>query len=225
MRITEMYDLGKTIAAPLFEGKEYPWEILPLIGDYILELGRTLPDDEYDLHGDDVWISKSASVSPTASISGPAIICAGAEIRHCAFIRGRAIVGENVVVGNSTELKNVILFNNVQVPHYNYVGDSILGYRAHMGAGSICSNVKSDKSIISVNASMYGNGKMGSVNTGLKKMGAALADNVEVGCNSVLNPGTVVGRGTNIYPLSRVRGYVPGDSIYKDADNIVMKQG
>lgn len=223
MKIKEMYDLGKTIAAPLFEGKEYPWEVLPLIGDYIVELGKTLSADEYELQGDDVWISKSAVVAPTASINGPTIICAGAEIRHGAFIRGRAIVGENVVVGNSTELKNVILFNNVQVPHYNYVGDSILGYRAHMGAGSICSNVKSDKSVISVNTSMYGDGTLGNISTGLKKMGAALADNVEVGCNSVLNPGTVVGRNTNIYPLSRVRGYVPENTIYKDAENIVLK--
>ncbi len=223
MKINEMYDLSKTIAAPLFENKEYPWEVLPLIGDYIIELGKTLSLDEYDLQGEDVWISKSAVVAPTASISGPAVICAGAEIRHGAFIRGRAIVGENVVVGNSTELKNVILFNNVQVPHYNYVGDSILGYRAHMGAGSICSNVKSDKSVISVNTSMYGNGTLGNISTGLKKMGAALADHVEVGCNSVLNPGTVVGRNTNIYPLSRVRGYVPGNSIFKDPENIVLK--
>jgi len=224
VKICELYDLEKTIAKKLFEGKTYPWEVLPEIGEFITELGGTLSEEEYDKVGDDVWISKTAKVSPTASITGPAIIGHGAEIRHCAFIRGKAIVGEGAVVGNSTELKNVVLFDKVQVPHYNYVGDSILGYKAHMGAGSITSNVKSDKTLVKINTSMYEGGKMGKIDTGLRKMGAALGDNVEVGCNSVLNPGTVVGRNTNIYPLSSVRGYVPANSIFKDSDNIVMKQ-
>jgi len=224
MKINELYDLEKTIAKELFEGKTYPWEVLPEIGDFILELGKSLSLEEYEKIGEDIWISRTAKVAPTASITGPAIICHEAEIRHCAFIRGKAIVGAGAVVGNSTELKNVVLFEKVQVPHYNYVGDSILGYKAHMGAGSITSNVKSDKTPVKINTSMYGNGKMGKIDTGLRKMGAALGDNVEVGCNSVLNPGTVVGRNTNIYPLSSVRGYVPANSIFKDADNIVIKQ-
>jgi len=216
--IKNMLDLNKTIAADVFEGHEYPWEILPLIKDYILELGKTLPADEFDKRGEDIWIHKTAKVFDSAYIAGPCIIDEGAEIRQCAFIRGNAIVGKNAVVGNSTELKNVILFNNVQVPHYNYVGDSILGYKAHMGAGSITSNVKSDKTLVVVKS---GENK---IETGLKKFGAILGDNVEVGCNSVLNPGSVVGRGTNIYPLSSVRGCVPGNSIHKSADNIVSKQ-
>jgi acetyltransferase len=224
MKIAEMYDLSKTIAAPLFEGKTYPWEVLPHIEEFILELGKTLSENDYDKRGDNIWIARTAKVADTASITGPAIICDGAEIRHCAFIRGKAIVGAGAVVGNSTELKNVVLFDKVQVPHYNYVGDSILGYKAHMGAGSITSNVKSDKTLVTINASMYGNGSLGKIETGLKKMGAALGDNVEVGCNSVLNPGTVVGAGTNIYPLSSVRGYVPANSIYKNEENIVIKQ-
>lgn len=224
MKIAEMYDLSKTIAAPLFEGKTYPWEVLSHIEEFILELGKTLSENDYDKRGDNIWIARTAKVADTASITGPAIICDGAEIRHCAFIRGKAIVGAGAVVGNSTELKNVVLFDKVQVPHYNYVGDSILGYKAHMGAGSITSNVKSDKTLVTVNASMYGNGSLGKIETGLKKMGAALGDNVEVGCNSVLNPGTVVGAGTNIYPLSSVRGYVPANSIYKNEENIVIKQ-
>ena len=220
MKIAEMYDLSKTIAAPLFEGKTYPWEVLSHIEEFILELGKTLSENDYDKRGDNIWIARTAKVADTASITGPAIICDGAEIRHCAFIRGKAIVGAGAVVGNSTELKNVVLFDKVQVPHYNYVGDSILGYKAHMGAGSITSNVKSDKTLVTINASMYGNGSLGKIETGLKKMGAALGDNVEVGCNSVLNPGTVVGAGTNIYPLSSVRGYVPANSIYKNEENI-----
>ena len=224
MKIAEMYDLSKTIAAPLFEGKTYPWEVLSHIEEFILELGKTLSENDYDKRGDNIWIARTAKVADTASITGPAIICDGAEIRHCAFIRGKAIVGAGAVVGNSTELKNVVLFDKVQVPHYNYVGDSILGYKAHMGAGSITSNVKSDKTLVTINASMYGNGSLGKIETGLKKMGAALGDNVEVGCNSVLNPGTVVGAGTNIYPLSSVRGYVPANSIYKNEENIVIKQ-
>ena len=187
------------------------------IGAYIVELGGTLPADKYEKRGDKIWIAKSATVAPTASINGPCIIDEEAEIRHCAFIRGNAIVGKGAVVGNSTELKNVILFNKVQVPHYNYVGDSILGYKSHMGAGSITSNVKSDKTLVVVK-SPYGN-----IETGLKKMGAMLGDNVEVGCNSVLNPGTVIGRNANVYPTSMVRGYVEADSIYKKQGEIAKK--
>jgi NDP-sugar pyrophosphorylase family protein len=191
--------------------------VLSKIKSEILKMGAGLSPDEYDKLGEDIWIAKSAKVAPTASISGPAIICKDAEIRHCAFIRGSAIVGEGAVVGNSTELKNVILFNKVQVPHYNYVGDSILGYKAHMGAGSITSNVKSDKTLITVHA-----GEL-AFETGLKKFGAILGDHVEVGCNSVLNPGSVIGRNANVYPLSMVRGYVPEASIYKKAGEVVAK--
>ncbi len=209
------YDLTKTIAAKLFEGINYPWEVLSNIGDFIMELGSTLPTDEFEMTGNHVWVSRYAKVTPTAYINGPAIICRDAEIRHCAFIRGNAIIGEGAVVGNSTELKNVVLFDKVQVPHYNYVGDSILGYKAHMGAGSITSNVKSDKTLVTINY----NGEK--IKTGLKKIGAMLGDNVEVGCNSVLNPGTVVGRSAQIYPLSMVRGYVPADSIYKKQGEVV----
>ena len=213
----ELFDISNTIAAGIFEGACYPWEVLKKIGSFIEELGKELPLSEYDCVNGNVWIAKTATVAPTASITGPAIIGKGAEIRHCAFIRGNAIVGENAVVGNSTELKNVILFNNVQVPHYNYVGDSILGYKSHMGAGSITSNVKSDKSLVTVN---YKNMK---IETGLKKMGAILGDNVEIGCGSVLNPGTVIGAGSNVYPLSMVRGYVKAGSIYKKAGEIIEK--
>lgn len=217
MRISEMYDLTNTIAAEVFAGKTYPWEVLPCIGDFILKLGATLDPAEYDKKGDDIWIAKSAKIAPTASISGPCIIGKDAEIRQCAFIRGKAIVGEGAVVGNSTELKNVILFNKVQVPHYNYVGDSILGFKSHMGAGAVTSNVKQDKTLVTVN--YHGT----RVETGLKKFGAMLADNVEVGCNSVLNPGTVVGRYSNVYPLSMVRGFVPSKSIFKTGGVIVSK--
>ena len=209
--------MDETIAAGIFEDTEFPWEVLPKIKDFIIELGMKLSLDEYDLIGENIWIAKSAEVAPTASITGPCIIGKGTEVRHCAFIRGNAIVGENCVVGNSTELKNVLLFNNVQVPHYNYVGDSILGYKSHMGAGSITSNVKSDKTKVTL---WYGGDKIG---TGLKKMGAVLGNFVEVGCNSVLNPGTIIGSNTNIYPLSMVRGYVPGGSIYKSKGEIVQK--
>ena len=195
----------------------YPWELLPKIGAYIIELGGSLPADKYEKRGENIWIAKSAKVAPTAYMNGPCIIDEDAEIRHCAFIRGNAIVGKGAVVGNSTELKNVILFNKVQVPHYNYVGDSILGFKSHMGAGSITSNVKSDKTLVVVKSS-YGN-----IETGLKKMGAMLGDNVEVGCNSVLNPGTVIGRNSNIYPTSMVRGYVEADSIYKRQGEIAEK--
>ena len=216
--IENLLDLNETIAADLFKGKNYPWEVLPEIGDFILKLGSTLSPDEYDHPADDVWIARSARVAPTASITGPCIIGKDAEVRHCAFIRGKAIVGEGAVVGNSTELKNAVLFNKVQVPHYNYVGDSVLGYRSHMGAGSICSNVKSDKKLVVVKD---GQDK---IETGVKKFGAMLGDYVEVGCGSVLNPGTVIGRNTNVYPLSPVRGCVPADSIYKNKDEIVIKQ-
>ena len=209
--------MDETIAAGIFEGKTYPWEVLADIGAFILELGKTLSADEYDRQGEDVWIARSARVFPTAYIHGPAIIGKNAEVRHCAFIRGNAIVGEDAVVGNSTELKNVLLFNKVQVPHYNYVGDSILGFKSHMGAGSITSNVKSDKTLVTITT------EDGKVETGLKKMGAILGDEVEVGCNSVLNPGTIVGKHSNIYPLSMVRGYVPAESIYKKKGEIADK--
>ena len=217
--ISELYDLTQTIAAKIFEGKTYPWEVLPLIKDFILELGETLDPAEYEKRGENIWIAKDASIAPTASISGPCIIGKGAEIRQCAFIRGNAIVGEGAVVGNSTELKNVVLFNKVQVPHYNYVGDSILGYKSHMGAGSITSNVKSDKKLVVVKT------PEGNIETGMKKFGAMLGDHVEVGCGTILNPGSVVGPHTNIYPLSSVRGFVPGGSIYKCAGEVVeMRQ-
>ncbi len=216
-KIKNLYNLDETIARELFDGAEYPWEVLPKISAFILKLGSTLTAEEYDMVGEDVWIAKSATVASTAYIHGPAIIGKGAEVRHCAFIRGNAIVGEGAVVGNSTELKNVVLFNKVQVPHYNYVGDSVLGYKAHMGAGSITSNVKSDKKLVVVK------GRDGQIETGLKKFGAMLGDEVEVGCGSVLNPGTVIGPHSNIYPLSSVRGVVPGNSIYKKQGEIVEK--
>lgn len=216
--IKELLDLDKTIATKLFEGKTYPWEALDGIKSFILELGETLSADEYDHPEEGVWIAKDAKIFPSAYIGAPCIIDHGAEVRHCAFIRGSAIVGKNAVVGNSTELKNVVLFDNVQVPHYNYVGDSILGYKAHMGAGSITSNVKSDKTLVTVHI------PDAPIETGRKKFGAILGDNVEVGCNSVLNPGTVVGRCSNIYPVSCVRGVVPANSIYKAKDNIVAKK-
>lgn len=217
LMIKSLFDLKETIAANLFTGCNYPWEVLGNIKKEILKIGAALSSDEYNKIGEDVWIAKSAKVAQSASISGPTIIGKDAEIRHCAFIRGNAIVGEGAVVGNSTELKNVILFNRVQVPHYNYVGDSILGYKAHMGAGAITSNVKSDKSLVCVHA-----GEL-VLETGLKKFGAILGDYVEVGCNSVLNPGTVIGRNANVYPLSMVRGYVPEASIYKKEGEIVAK--
>lgn len=215
--IDRLLDLDQTIARDIFNGLDYPFEALSKIGEFIIKLSESLDKEEYIKTGENIWISKHANVCPTAFISGPAIICRDAEIRHGAFIRGNAIIGEGAVVGNSTELKNVILFNKVQVPHYNYVGDSILGYKAHMGAGSITSNVKSDKSLVSVR---IGDKKL---ETGLKKFGAILADNVEVGCNSVLNPGSIIGRGTSIYPLSSVRGFVEEGSIYKSSGNIVKK--
>lgn len=215
--IQELYNLDETIGAEIFQGKTYPWEVLPEIGAFIVKLGNTLSDEEYEKRGENIWVARDAKVAPTASVTGPCIIGKGAEVRHCAFIRGNALVGEGAVVGNSTELKNVILFNKVQVPHYNYVGDSILGYKAHMGAGSITSNVKSDKKLVIVK----GDGE--NIETGLKKFGAMLGDEVEVGCGSVLNPGTVVGSRTNIYPLSSVRGVIPSDSIFKNSKEIVKK--
>ena len=216
-RIDRLYDLRETIAAAVFEGVEYPWEVLPKIKDFIIELGNSLPEDRYEKRGENIWIAKSAKVAPTTCLNGPLIIDEDAEVRHCAFVRGSAIVGKGAVVGNSTELKNVILFNKVQVPHYNYVGDSILGYKAHMGAGSITSNVKSDKKLVVVKT------PEGNIETGMKKFGAMLGDEVEVGCGSVLNPGTVVGSHSNIYPLSSVRGFVPGHSIYKKQGEVVEK--
>ena len=215
--IGELYTLEETIAGEIFEGVTYPWEVLPRIGEFIVALGNTLPEERYEKRGDNVWIARSANVYPSACINGPAIIDEEAEVRHCAFIRGNAIVGKGAVVGNSTELKNVILFNKVQVPHYNYVGDSILGYKAHMGAGSITSNVKSDKTLVVVRA---GEDRL---ETGLKKFGAMVGDHVEVGCNSVLNPGTVIGRQANVYPTSMVRGFIPAHSIYKRQGEIAEK--
>ena len=216
--ISDLLDLEKTIAAELFEGKTYPWEVLDDIKAFILKLGPTLPADEFDNPAEGVWIAKDAKVFPSAYLGSPCIIDHCAEVRHCAFIRGSAIVGKNAVVGNSCELKNVVLFDNVQTPHYNYVGDSVLGYKAHMGAGSITSNVKSDKTLVVVHQ------PGDPIETGRKKFGAILGDNVEVGCNSVLNPGTIVGRRSSIYPTSCVRGVVPADSIYKDKDNVVIRQ-
>lgn len=217
LTVKEMYTLEETIAKDIFDGITYPWEVLPKIGEFIVKLGESLPADEYDKAGDNIWIAKSAKVFASAYINGPAIIGKNAEVRHCAFIRRNAIVGEGAVVGNSTELKNVILFNKVQVPHYNYVGDSVLGYKSHMGAGSITSNVKSDKKLVVIKT------PEGKIETGLKKFGAMLGDEVEVGCGTVLNPGSVVGSHTNIYPLSSVRGYVPGGSIYKCQGEVVEK--
>lgn len=215
--IKEMYDLKETIAAELFDGAVYPWELLPQIKDFILKLGETLDMEKFEKRGEDIWVAKSAKVAPTACLNGPLIVDEDAEIRHCAFVRGSAIVGKGAVVGNSTELKNVILFNKVQVPHYNYVGDSILGYKAHMGAGSITSNVKSDKTLVVIK-----NGEE-KIETGLKKVGAMLGDNVEVGCNSVLNPGTVIGRNSNVYPTSCVRGVVPEGVIFKNNGEVIAK--
>ena len=215
--IENLYDLKETIATELFTEAEYPWEVLPRIHDFILELGKRLPEEIYEKRGEDIWVAKSAKVAPTACLNGPLIIDEEAEIRHCAFVRGNAIVGKGAVVGNSTELKNVVLFNKVQVPHYNYVGDSVLGFQSHMGAGSITSNVKSDKTLVVVK-----NGEE-KIETGLKKMGAMLGDHVEVGCNSVLNPGTVIGRNSNVYPTSCVRGVIPAGHIFKRPGEVVKK--
>lgn len=216
--INDLYDLNETIAADLFQGATYPWELLPKIKDFIKELGSKLDPEKFEKRGEDIWVAKNAKIAPTACLNGPLIVDEEAEIRHCAFVRGSAIVGKGAVVGNSTELKNVILFNKVQVPHYNYVGDSILGYKAHMGAGSITSNVKSDKTLVVIKSAEE------NVETGIKKVGAMLGDNVEVGCNSVLNPGTVIGRCSNVYPTSCVRGVIPANSIHKNNGVVIKKQ-
>ena len=213
----ELFDLTKTIAAPLLEKTEYAWEALPNLKEFIIELGKTLPKDVYDEVSENVWIAKSAKVFASAYIDGPTIICEQAEIRHCAFIRGSAVIGRGSIVGNSCEIKNSIIFDGVQTPHYNYVGDSVLGYHSHMGAGSVTSNVKSDKTNVTV---LCGGER---VQTGLRKFGAILGDSVEVGCNSVLCPGTVIGKNSTVYPLTRVRGYVPADSIHK-GEEIVKKK-
>ena len=218
IRVDDLFDLQQTIAKDVFGGVTYPWEVLPKIKVYILELGASLGEEEYERVGEDVWIAKSAKVATSAYINGPAIIGPKTEVRHCAFIRGNAIVGEGCVVGNSTELKNVLLFNQVQVPHYNYVGDSILGYKAHMGAGSITSNVKSDKGLVVVKTATE------KIETGLKKFGAMIGDEVEIGCNAVLNPGCVIGRNSNIYPVVSVRGVVPANYIYKSLREVIEKR-
>lgn len=213
----ELLDLTHTIAASLFSGLEYPWEALSGIGGFILALGPKLDKNEFELFSDGVWVARDAAVFPSAYIYGPCIVDHGAEIRHCAFLRGNAVIGKGCVVGNSVEIKNSVLFDGVQVPHYNYVGDSVLGYKSHMGAGAITSNLKSDKSQVVVKSAA------GEIETGRRKFGAILGDYAEIGCNSVLNPGTVIGRGTNVYPVSSVRGVIPENSIYKSAGNIVGK--
>ena len=218
LKTAELYDLSHTLAEPLLAATEYPWEALPKIKEFVRELGKSLPLTEYDHPAEDVWISKEATVAKTATILGPTVIGKGTEVRPGAFIRGSVLVGEGCVVGNSCELKNAILFDKVQVPHFNYIGDSILGYRAHTGAGAITSNVKSDKTLVTVKT------PEGRIETGLKKFGACVGDFVEVGCNCVLNPGTVIGRNTNVYPLTSVRGTVPSNSIVKATDKIVPKQ-
>ena len=215
--ITDLFDLSHTLAKDYFSAFTYPWEALPGIKDMIVQLGNTLDKEQYEEVQPHVWVHKTAKVFPSAYLGAPCIIGANTEVRHCAFIRGSALVGENCVVGNSVELKNVILFDNVQVPHYNYVGDSILGYKAHMGAGSITSNVKSDKSLVVIHGKEE-------IPTGIKKVGALVGDHVEVGCNSVLNPGTVIGRNSSIYPVSCVRGVVPANSICKNCGTIVDKE-
>ena len=217
LKIESLLDLTKTIAAPLFEGKTYPYEVLPQIGSYIKELGKTLNPEKFTALEGDIYIAKSAKVAPSALINGPCIIDEDAQIRHCAFIRGNAVVGKGAVVGNSTELKNCILFDKVQVPHYNYVGDAVLGFKAHMGAGAVTANVKADNSNVTIR------GLEGNLETGLRKVGAVLGDYADVGCNSVLTPGVVIGKGTNVYPTSMVRGEVPANSIYKEKGKIVPK--
>lgn len=218
IRTCELYSLEHTIAGELLAKTEYPWEALSMIGDFIVKLGETLSEEEYYRQQENVWIARTAQIAPTAYINGPCIICGGTQIRHCAFIRGNAIVGKDCVVGNSVELKNCILFDNAQVPHFNYVGDSILGWRAHMGAGAVTSNVKNDKQPVRVRASSF------EIETKLKKFGAMIGDMVEVGCNSVLNPGTVIGKNTWVYPLSCVRGAIPSNSIYKTSGELIPKR-
>lgn len=217
IKIKNLYSLENTKAASLLRKYEYPYEVLPHISEFILEYGKTLDKNLYDEVAEGVFIAKSAKVAKTADITGPCVIGENTEIRHCAFIRGSAFIGDNCVVGNSTEIKNVIIFNNVQVPHYNYVGDSILGYRSHMGAGSITSNVKSDKTLVKIRVG----GEV--IETGIKKIGAFLGDFVEVGCGSVLNPGTIIGKHTIVYPLSMVRGYIPENSIYKKQGEVAKR--
>ncbi len=216
--IFELFDLERTIAKELFSGCEYPWEVLPRIGEFIIALGKTLPNEKYDNPKENVWIAKDAKIMDSAYINGPCIIDSGAEVRHCAFIRGNAIVGKGSVVGNSTELKNVVIFDSVQVPHYNYVGDSVLGYKSHLGAGSITSNVKSDKTLVTARC---GDER---IETGLKKFGAMVGDYVEVGCGAVLCPGSIIGRNSNIYPLSLVRDTIAPNSIYKKQGEVVNKR-
>lgn len=218
MTVNEILDLSQTITKDFFDGLTYPWEVFKNLDEKIIALGKTLPKDIFEEKGENIWIAKSAKVAPTACLNGPLIIDENAEVRHCAFIRGTAVIGKECVVGNSTELKCSILFNNVQTPHYNYVGNSVLSYKSHMGAGSITSNLKSDKSLVSVKT------KDGCVESGLKKFGAILGSHVEVGCNSVMNPGTVIGSNTTVYPLSMVRGFIPANSIYKNANEIVTKR-
>ena len=220
-KIVNLYDLAQSIAGEYLAQFTYPWEALGGISDFIREIGPKLDPEVYEKRGEDIWVAKSATIAPTASLNGPLIIDEDVEVRQCAFIRGSAIVGKGSVVGNSTELKNVIIFNSVQVPHYNYVGDSILGYKSHMGAGSITSNVKSDKTLVVVK-DKFDSGE--EIETGRKKFGAMLGDHVEVGCNSVLNPGTVIGRDCNVYPLSSVRGVIPAEHIFKDAQHVVKKE-
>lgn len=215
---TELFDLTKSISEPLLSNCKYPWEALPKIKDFILKIGPQLNQDEYDYLGDDVWVGKNVSIHPSAVIHGPVIVGSGTEIRPSAFIRGSVIIGCGCVIGNSCELKNAIIFDKVQIPHFNYIGDSIMGFSSHTGAGAITSNVKSDRSLVTVNCN---NEK---INTGLKKFGAILGDYVEIGCNSVLNPGTIIGKHTNVYPLSSVRGAIPPNSIYKSQNNIVKKR-
>lgn len=214
----KLFTLEKTVAAEIFDGVENVWEVLPKIGDFIVKLGNSLSPEKFDKAGENIWIAKSATVAPSADITGPCIIDENAEIRHCAYIRGKAIIGKNSVVGNSSELKNVIIFDDVQVPHYNYVGDSVLGTHAHMGAGAITSNIKSDRTNVTINR----DGEK--IATGLRKVGAFLGDYVEVGCSGVLNPGTVIGKHTSVYPLTMVRGYIPENSILKNNGEIVSKE-
>ena len=217
IKIKNLFSLENSEAAPLLEKYEYPYEVLPHISDFILEYGKTLDKNKFDDKGNGIYIAKSATVAPTASITGPCIIGENSEVRHCAYIRGSAFIGKNCVIGNSSEIKNVIIFNNVQVPHYNYVGDSILGYRSHMGAGSITSNIKSDRTPVKIRV---GNEV---IETGMRKIGAFLGDFVEIGCGSVMNPGTIVGKNTNVYPLSMVRGYIPENSIYKNQGEVAKR--
>lgn len=214
-KIDNYLDVNKTLAQFLFDGIEYPWEVLPRLESFIMQLGPMLPAEDFNQVGENIWIAKSARIADSASITGPCIIDAGAQIRHCAFIRGNAIIGKGAVVGNSCEIKNSLLFDEVEVPHYNYVGDSVLGYRAHLGAGAITSNIKNDKKNVVIKF------PLGQIETGLRKLGAVVGDGVQVGCNTVLNPGTVIGKNTRIYPLNSVRGWVDENSIYKQEGNVI----